>query len=334
MAGGQDAPAGQYRSMSRSPHPRRLIVAGALLAALSAASGYAVCRKDMAAVHARLEAGSRVVRTAAGPVEIAEGGAGPAVLVLHGAGGGHDQGRLLAEAFLPGAYRWIAPSRFGYLRTPLPADASTAAQADALAALLDALGERRVAVLAMSGGVPPALQLAARHPGRVTALVLLSLAPFAPLTAAEQALPVPIGLYDALFRSDFPYWLAWRLAPTRLYPLFDARPELRPAMSPRERDFVERMVAAFLPVTARRAGLRNEGAAIDPSAANPLPEVRAPALIAHARDDRITPFATAEFAAAGLGQAEFLPLATGGHLLLGQHAAIAARIARFLETPP
>ena len=33
-----------------------------------------------------------------------------------------------------------APSRFGYLRTPLPSDASPAAQADAHSCLLDALG--------------------------------------------------------------------------------------------------------------------------------------------------------------------------------------------------
>jgi pimeloyl-ACP methyl ester carboxylesterase len=325
--------------MSRREHPRprpaqRFVLVAALIAAFATALAYAACLRDVQALRAGLDAASRVVATPFGPVEFAEGGRGPAVLVLHGAGGGHDQGRLLAEAFLPASHRWIAPSRFGYLRSPLPEDASTAAQADALAALLDAIGERRVAVLAMSGGVPPALQLAARHPERVSALVLLSLAPFAPLTAAEQQLPVPIWLYQALFRTDFPYWLAWRLAPARLYPIFDVRPERLAATSLRERAFVERMVAEFLPVTARAAGLRNEGAAIDPAAANPLPGVRAPTLVVHARDDGITPFSTAEFAAARLGQAEFLPLPSGGHLLLGHHAAVAPRVAAFLGRSP
>lgn len=315
------------------PRPRlalRLVLAAGLVAALGLALACGACLRDVRALRAGLDAASRVVATPFGPIEFAEGGRGPAVLVLHGAGGGHDQGRLLAEAFLPRDRRWIAPSRFGYLRSPLPADASTAAQADALAALLDAAGERRVAVLAMSGGVPPALQLAARHPERISALVLLSLAPFAPLTAADQDLPVPIWLYDALFGSDFPYWLAWRLAPESLYPIFDVRPELQAVMTPPERAFVERMVGAFLPVTSRAAGLRNEGAAIDPAAAAPLPGVRAPTLIVHARDDGITPFSTAEFAAERLPGAEFVPLPSGGHLLLGHHAAVAARIAAFL----
>jgi 2-hydroxy-6-oxonona-2,4-dienedioate hydrolase len=35
-------------------------------------------------------------------------------------------------------YRIIAPSKFGYLRSPLPADGSHVAQAETLAALLDA----------------------------------------------------------------------------------------------------------------------------------------------------------------------------------------------------
>jgi pimeloyl-ACP methyl ester carboxylesterase len=51
-------------------------------------------------------------------------------------------------------------SRFGYLRTPLPADASAAAQADAHACLLDALGIRRAAIVGASAGAPSAMQFA------------------------------------------------------------------------------------------------------------------------------------------------------------------------------
>ena len=63
-------------------------------------------------------------------------------------------------------------SRFGYLRTPMPVDASAAAQADAHVCLLDALGIRRAAVMGGSAGAPSALQMAIRHPDRVSALVL------------------------------------------------------------------------------------------------------------------------------------------------------------------
>jgi 2-hydroxy-6-oxonona-2,4-dienedioate hydrolase len=63
--------------------------------------------------------------------------------VVHGSGGGHDQGMAFAGSLADQGIRVIAMSRFGYLRTPMPADASAAAQADAHVCLLDALGIRR-----------------------------------------------------------------------------------------------------------------------------------------------------------------------------------------------
>lgn len=152
-----------------------------------------VWQRDMRSIEAHLAGSARVIQTRFGPVAYAEGGPGAPVLAIHGAGGGHDQGALLAQAFLPEGTRWISPSRFGYPGSGLPADPSPAAQADAFAELLDALGIDRMTVIAMSGGVPPALQFALRHPERIQALILLSLAPYAPLTAEEQDLPVPSG---------------------------------------------------------------------------------------------------------------------------------------------
>jgi len=78
-----------------------------------------------------------------------------------------------ARALTERGIRVIAMSRFGYLRTPMPADASAAAQADAHLCLLDALGIRRAAVMGGSAGAPSALQMAIRHPDRVSALILL-----------------------------------------------------------------------------------------------------------------------------------------------------------------
>jgi len=53
--------------------------------------------------------------------------------------------------------RVIAMSRFGYLRTPRPADASPEAQADAHICLLDALGITKAVVMGVSAGGPPGL---------------------------------------------------------------------------------------------------------------------------------------------------------------------------------
>ncbi len=310
-----------------------LLIGGAL--GLAAGGAYILTvgwswQRDMQTIEARLAESARVIHTSFGPLAYAEGGQGAPVLAIHGAGGGHDQGVLLAQAFLPEGTRWIAPSRFGYPGSALPADASTAAQADAFVELLDGLGIERVTVVAMSGGVPPTLQFAIRHPERTNALILLSLAPYAPLTAEEQELPVPIWLYDALFATDLPLWALSRLSPRALAPVFDARPELTAQMTATEAAFLDAMIAAFLPVTQRRAGLANEGAAIDPAFSIDPTQVRTPVLIIHARDDRLTPVATATFTAAAIPGAGTLFFDTGGHLLLGHHEAVRQRVAEFL----
>ncbi len=285
----------------------------------------------MRAISERMTGESRVIATPRGPVEFADWGSGPAVLVAHGAGGGYDQGMTIAKAFGGKGFRWIAPSRFGYLRSPLPADASTAAQADAFAALLDHLGIERVAILAMSGGVPPALQFALRYPARTSALVLVSSAPYTPLTAGEQRLPVPAWVYQALFSSDFPYWALERVDRAGLEAIYDVKPGLRAALSFDEQALVTAIVDAFEPVTMRTDGLRNEVAAVDPKAGYPLRNISAPTLVIHSRDDGLNPFAFGEYTARHIPGAEFMPLTTGGHLLLGHQAAVQARVNAFLS---
>src|SRR4030095_10294981 len=86
--------------------------------------------RDVGAARQRVSIGSVVVQTRCGPIEYAERGKELPVLVVHGAGGGFDQGLLLGSQLMDHGYRVIAMSRFGYLRTPMPADASAEAQAD------------------------------------------------------------------------------------------------------------------------------------------------------------------------------------------------------------
>jgi 2-hydroxy-6-oxonona-2,4-dienedioate hydrolase len=85
----------------------------------------AAFRSDLRAARSRLAGQSRLVETACGPVEMAESGSGPPALVVHGMAGGFDMGLRVGRGVLGQDYRVIAPSRFGYLRTPLPANASS-----------------------------------------------------------------------------------------------------------------------------------------------------------------------------------------------------------------
>ncbi|MHB8883599.1 MAG: alpha/beta fold hydrolase [Methylovirgula sp.] len=190
------------------------VLLGVALAAGAAA--YVAYRRDVTRIRSRLAVGSHIYATAAGPIECADTGQGPPVLVIHGAAGGYDQGLLIAQMNFGANVRVIAPSRFGYLRTPFPPDASPAAQADAHAALLDALGIDEVVVLGFSAGGRSAIQLALRHKEKVRALIIESLVMAAPFRIPDLN-RVGIGrmlLQLAKAVVDFPYWLAIHIAPS------------------------------------------------------------------------------------------------------------------------
>jgi len=91
--------------------------------------------------------------------------------MIHGTGGGFDQGLHFAQRLAVAGWQVIAPSRFGYLGKPFPADTSSEAQADAFADLLDAMRIERLPVLGGSASALSALQFALRHPRRCSALV-------------------------------------------------------------------------------------------------------------------------------------------------------------------
>jgi pimeloyl-ACP methyl ester carboxylesterase len=288
-------------------------------------------RLELDGIHSRLAEEAERFETPFGTVEYARWGNGPPAVFIHGAGGGWDQGQLIARHFVGEGYSWISVSRFGYLGAPLPADASTSAQADALAALLDHLGIERSAILGVSGGVPPAIQLGARHPEKISALVLLSSAPFTPLTAKSQDLPLPAWAYQALFSSDFPYWALSKIAPGLLAGIFDARPELVENLPPEDAEFLETLIRDFMPVTARLGGTGNEGAAIDPMVPHPADKIIAPTLVIHARDDGINPFPIAEYARQTIPGAKLLAFDRGGHMMLGNTGEIREEIRSFLD---
>ena len=156
--------------MTRTRMAAIAVVALGLMAAWWIQSRF---ERDVALAVERAAQGSVVVATRCGPIEIQDAGHGRPLLMIHGSGGGHDQGMAWARPLLEQGVRVIAMSRFGYLRTPRPADASPQAQADAHVCLLDALGITRAAVMGVSAGGPSALQTAIRHPDRVAALVLV-----------------------------------------------------------------------------------------------------------------------------------------------------------------
>ncbi|MDB5914408.1 MAG: alpha/beta hydrolase [Ramlibacter sp.] len=293
---------------------------------------------DMAAAAARAGHGSRVVATRCGPIEYQEAGSGAALLVVHGSGGGHDQGMAFGKGLAGPGIRVIAMSRFGYLGTPMPADGSPAAQADAHVCLLDALGIGRAAVLGASAGAPSAMQMAIRHPARTSALVLLVPLAYKPAAVADSAKPLPAAAEKMLLRlvgSDFLFWAALHVARDQVIRFVLATPpELAAAAPPAERARVARMLEGILPVSARAAGLRSDSVLGKGLPPYPLESIRAPTLVISTRDDGFGTYASAQYTASRIPGAKFVGFDHGGHLWVGHDQAVRTEIVQLLRALP
>lgn len=312
----------------------------ALAAALALAGLVALAlrrrfRAALGRARARLPA-AVVAPTRHGPVAVAEAGAGPVLLVLHGALGGHDQGLALAAPLLRAGLRVVAPSRMGYLGSALPEGAGPFTQADILADLLDRLGIERAVVAGFSAGAIPALAFAAAHPARTRAVVLLL-----PVLRRPGAAPVlPWGrlrwwLAERVMATDAFGWAALALARRRvLGALMATDPALYDAADAAERARIDAFLAAILPLAPRRRGLFHDARAVHAAADPALFGWPGPTLILATEDDRFGTAAVARWLAGRLPAAELAVLPSGGHLGVGREAELAGLVTGFLARHP
>jgi 2-hydroxy-6-oxonona-2,4-dienedioate hydrolase len=307
--------------------PTPLILGSAVLAvAIPGGFVYRRYRHDMSLAYQRVSSGGKIMETACGPVEYSEFGEGAPMLIVHGAGGGYDQGEYLAR-LIGGNYRWIAPSRFGFLGSPAPTGADSAQQADVYACLLDALGVDRVGVVGVSMGGPSSLLFALRHPRRVTSLVLIS--------AASHAIPPRPAILAAMFNiflNDFVYWSMVRVSPQGLLAALGVPPTVQKQLSPREVARLHAFLESMEPMAARQKG-QNLEQHMSEYDAQQIRNIQVPALVLHARDDTLVAFEQGEFAASMIPGAQFVPMERGGHLALMMEVNAGARetVLQFLE---
>lgn len=310
-----------------STKPLRIVAAAASAASLLA---YAAFRRDISARRAAIARDRRVAETTAGPIEYAETGEGAPTLVVHGAGGGFDQGLLIAED-LGTDHRVIAPSRFGYLGTPAPADFSPAAQADAHAALLGHLGITRAIVVAASAGAPSAIELALRHPECVSALILLVPRTYHPSQSVgvDQSVPSQTVLRLIEASADFLFWIAVRTSRASVVRFFGVPPEVEAKASGPERERVSRLMKSTLPLSGRVRGIELDG--LTEMTPLPLECISVPTLVISAADDLYGTLPGARLTAEGIPGAELHILPSGGHLMVGRTAVVRGLVAEFLE---
>jgi 2-hydroxy-6-oxonona-2,4-dienedioate hydrolase len=292
-----------------------LLVAGALLlgCALTVTMAF---RTTLKADRERVQGRATTAASPWGQIEYLEGGRaeGPRVLLVHGAGGGYDQGELMAEVLLDEGVRWIAPSRFGYLGSDLPPGATPDDQAHAYAWLLDELGIDQVAVIALSAGGPSGLLLALLHPERVTSLTLVS-AGVTRVGVPEQAAADWKGrMLVRLFSRDFPYWAVTSLFEGRFIELMGADRQVIAGFTPDQRAWVRRLIESMRPASLRSRGARFDNLA--PLPGNRIAGIMAPTLVIHAEDDRLQLFENARFAEATIPDVRLLRFEVGGHLVM------------------
>jgi 2-hydroxy-6-oxonona-2,4-dienedioate hydrolase len=275
---------------------------------------------------------SSTMTTRSGTLEYAIAGTGPPLMMIHGTGGGFDQGLFFSSALRRLGHRIIAPSRFGYLRSDFPADPSLANQADAFAALLDHLGIDCLAVVGGSAGALSAVAFALRHPDRCSALVLL-----VPAANVDGSDPVEMGVVQesairALLASDFAYWSALNTAPEKLIgTLLATDPALLATVSQTERRRAFTILSGIMPISTRAKGMLNDARQAGHPAAMDFSQLRVPVLLISAEDDRFGTAATARKIARMVPQAELTILPNGGHIWLGHDDEVAVRMDGFLR---
>lgn len=283
----------------------------------------------------RLFGHSTVINSRAGTLEFAVAGSGPSVMMIHGTGGGFDQGLLFAASLRRRGFSVVAPSRFGYLGSAFPDDASPVHQADTLIDLLDHLGIDRLPVLGGSAGALTAAEFALRHPDRCSHLGLL--VPAANLTNRD---PVEFTAFQrlavgAVLGSDFAFWALSRLAPGQMMrTLLATDPALLETVSDEEQRRARAILDQIFPISRKIDGLRTDGFWAGTPSPTAYERIAAPTLILSCGDDLFGTAATARQLAERIPRAEISVYPSGGHIWLGHDDDFADRISSFIRSSP
>jgi len=275
-----------------------------------------------------LRAGSRIITTAKGRIEWSlSGDNGPILCGIHGGPGGYDQIAALYPGFSDKGFRILSWSRPGYLRTPLKVGKTFGEQADALAALMDALEIEKLAVMAFSAGGPVALEFGLRYPERLSALILESAVSYRYVINPENL--EENLLYSSLMFTDPVVWICNLLAKRGSGKLLKSVIEIESTLDeqkvedlvssiigdPEKERIVTGLIKSMSPASLRRAGLANDLKQLERLGDLPLERISSPALIIHGVHDWDVPFSHGEFAAKSIPGAELLSIEEGFHIM-------------------
>ncbi|HTU13562.1 MAG TPA: alpha/beta hydrolase [Solirubrobacterales bacterium] len=264
-----------------------------------------------------------------GTIEYRDEGQGPAIVFSHGIFVDSSLWDGLVERLVPAGFRCIRPQTpMGCHRIPMKPDAdlSPPGIADLLADFIDALELGSVPVVGSDSGGAVAQMLAARHPEKVSALILAN------CDALEVYPPVPFNLLPYMARMPggiAPLGAAMRLRPVRwaAYRLLAVDP------------IPDRQLKAWLAPSSRNPGIRGDVnrllGGVEKSqtfeAAEKLRGFDRPVLLVWGDRDRIFKPDLAERLAAMIPDARIEPVEGGRtFVMLDRPDEVSRRIADFL----
>jgi pimeloyl-ACP methyl ester carboxylesterase len=226
----------------------------------------------------------------------------PTVVFLHGAGFDHTIWALLARWFAHRGSAVLAPDLPGHGRSDGEPLGSIAALADWTAALIEAAGARKATLVGHSMGSLIALETAARHPEKVTALGLIAVAAAMPVSpqllkaaeAGDRAAVDMVNLWGHGHRAG----LGGSLAPGLW-------------MTGSAERLLERSADRILFVDLLACHEFRDGLA---SAA----KVKAPAILVLGERDAMTPAKGGRELAAALANARVVTLKGAGHMMVSE----------------
>jgi pimeloyl-ACP methyl ester carboxylesterase len=279
---------------------------------------------------------SQIAQTPKGPIEYTLLGSGPVVLVCHGTSSNcfsTDVSMPLVEAGLS----VLTPSRPGYGRTPLETGPSAAEAAGALIALLDSLAIQTCAVVAISGGGPTGIALAAGYPGRIERLVLAEA-----ISHPEDRPNEPSYKDQSAFYGPM-HSVLWGMLGlmSRLSPRSMARQTLVIFSTHDPDDTLGRLSSEDIAKICRfyQGRSSRRGALADwahTAGADLLRAVRQPTLVIHSREDKSVPFGHAEWSLEHIPGAELCEAGITGHFFWvdPDYPRISQRMVAFLQRSP
>jgi pimeloyl-ACP methyl ester carboxylesterase len=276
-----------------------------------------------------------MVQLERGPIEYRIVGQGPAVLALNGGHTNCDSPLGHERFFLEQGYQLIIPSRPGYGSTPSATGRTAEAFADALVGLLDHLRLAQVIVVGISAAGPTALQLAGRHPERVSALLLQNAVTDARFPGPGMRMGAYLVFNPLVERWTWAAFRAFaRVAPQHaLLTMMGSLSSLDPAQVVATMSQEQRQAAlAFLLASRSGAGFLHDIR----HRCGDVRRITAPTLIIASEHDGAVDLAHARYAAERIPHAELVVCPAESHLLWfsPSNTAVEENMRAFLPTTP